>query len=274
MSIPKTIHYLWLSKEKPQNIVNCLNTWKENLKNYRIIEWNSDSFPYNDFLFTKEAYSVQKWAFVTDFFRFWVLKKFGGIYLDADIVVNSNFDSFLENKCFISSEFAHQLGPHAIGSEPEHPFISKCLDYFDNRHFIIDKINYDEIPLPIIITKIFIKMYNYSKKIISFNDNPLIFKDITIYNDTYFTINTFNGRNVCFHNYFASWVEGGQKFSLSNVAQNYFLKKFLSHDIFNFKKISNIVMLILPMFITSIIIRIKLNIKINKEFKKVNIKYL
>jgi mannosyltransferase OCH1-like enzyme len=268
--IPKTIHYLWLSKEKPEKIISCLKTWAEHLKDYEIIEWNDKTFPYNDFLWTKEAFSVQKWAFVTDFFRLWVLKKYGGIYLDADIVVNSNFDAFLNHKLFIGAEFAHQLGPHAIGSEPGHPFISRCLEYYDNRHFItVNK--YCETPLPIIITKIFMKQYNYSGRIISFNNEPVLFDDIVVYNDTFFTVNIYNGKNICYHNYLASWVEDGQKFTLGDATANYIMKKYFCYDIFNGKKIIKYLMLILPMFVTTLILKFKLSIKNHLVIKKANI---
>jgi mannosyltransferase OCH1-like enzyme len=268
--IPKIIHYLWLSKEKPEKIISCLKTWAAHLKDYEIIEWNDKTFPYNEFLWTKEAFSVQKWAFVTDFFRLWVLKKYGGIYLDADIVVNSNFDAFLNHKLFIGAEFAHQLGPHAIGSEPGHPFISRCLEYYDNRHFIVDN-KYCETPLPIIITKIFMKQYNYSGRIISFNNEPVLFDDMVIYNDTFFTVNIYNGKNICYHNYLASWVEGGQKFTLGDATANYIMKKYFCFDIFNGKKIRKILMLILPMFVTTLILKFKLSIKNHWVIKKANI---
>lgn len=66
--IPKVIHYLWLSDEKPSDVEQCLATWKEKLVGYEIKEWNTTNFPYQDFLWTREAYSAKKWAFVTDFF--------------------------------------------------------------------------------------------------------------------------------------------------------------------------------------------------------------
>ncbi len=96
MSIPKKIHYLWISETKTPAVERCLASWKKHLNDYEIMEWNSTNFPYSEFLFAKEAFSKKKWAFVTDYFRLWVLEKFGGIYLDADVTVNDNFDKFLE----------------------------------------------------------------------------------------------------------------------------------------------------------------------------------
>lgn len=262
--IPKTIHYLWLSEKKPQRIEDCIKSWHRNLEGYQITEWNKKNFPVNDFLWTREAFSVQKWAFVTDFFRLWVLKEFGGIYLDADVEVNKNFDSFLSDNLFIGTEFANQLGPHVMGSVKGHNFISKCLDYYSNRHFIIGN-SFDETPMPLIITKIFMLTYNHFKKIISFDDRPLKLSDMTVYNDTFFTINTYNGCNICCHNYLASWVDGGQKFTISDATGSYFVKKFFCHDIFKYKKLHLFFIIFTPIILIIFFLKLKLRLKNHKK---------
>jgi hypothetical protein len=269
--IPKTIHYLWLSEKKPQRIEDCIKSWKKNLDGYQIIEWNKNNFPVNDFFWTREAFSVQKWAFVTDFFRLWVLKEFGGIYLDADVEVNKNFDSFLDNALFIGTEFASQLGPHAIGSIKGHNFISRCLDYYSNRHFIVNNV-FDETPMPLIITKIFMVTYNYYDKIVFFDDKPLKLAGITIYNDTFFTINTYNGFNICCHNYLASWVDGGKKFTISDATGSYFVKKFFCHDIFKYKKYYRFLLFFVPVGIITFFLKLRLKIKNHKKAMVVDYK--
>ena len=115
--IPKKIHFLWMSDTKNEAVERCLASWCQHLSGYEIIEWNKNDFPFAKFLFAREAYSKQKWAFVTDYFRLWVLEKYGGIYLDADVTVNGNFDKFLNNKLFIGTEFTDQIAAHAIGAD-------------------------------------------------------------------------------------------------------------------------------------------------------------
>ena len=266
--IPKTIHYLWLSDEKPDNVIACLNSWKLHLDGYEIIEWNKSNFPYNDFLWTREAFSVQKWAFVTDYFRLWVLKNYGGIYLDADIVVRNNFDGFLHEKMFIGTEFSEQLGPHAIGAEKEHPFISKCLEYYQDRHFIVNG-EKDELPIPRIMTKILMKEYNYDGQVCFFNNVPLKFHDLTIYNDTFFTINIYDGNNVCYHNYMGSWTD--KKRTLAKTVADYCSRKFFTQDMFYKEGIAKYVIPILPCFIVKFLYERKMKIKNNRRVKLVKL---
>ena len=269
--IPKTIHYLWLSDEKPDNVVACIDSWKQHLKDYEIIEWNKTNFPYNDFLWTREAFSVQKWAFVTDFFRLWVLKNYGGIYLDADVVVRNNFDNFLNHKMFVGTEWLYQLGPHVIGAEKGHRFIEKCLDYYINRHFTIEGKN-NETPMPYIVTRIFMHEYNHNGKFSTFNNSPLQIDDITIYDDTYFNINVYNEQSICYHNCFGSWREKSDKTpTLSKFIEHYCQIKFFTQDMHHKKGIAKYILPFLPCFLIGLYYNWRMKIKNNKRVKRVKL---
>lgn len=267
--IPKTIHYLWLSDEKPDNVIACLDSWKRHLTGYEIIEWNKSNFPYNDFTWTREAFSVQKWAFVTDFFRLWVLKNYGGIYLDADMVVRNNFDDFLHHKMFIGTEWMSLLGPHVIGSEASHPFIEKCLNFYESHHFIENGEIQDKIIMPHIITKIFMTAYKISGKIAFFDNKPFQIGDIAIYNDTFFTINVYNGCNVSYHNCFGSWRNENSKIPNQPFknSQYYFLARFFTYEYSSQNKIARYIKPFLPGFVFSWYYNRKMKMKTNLSVK-------
>ena len=43
--IDKKIHYIWFgNKQKPKKILKCIESWKKNLPDYEIIEWNEETF--------------------------------------------------------------------------------------------------------------------------------------------------------------------------------------------------------------------------------------
>ena len=137
--IPKKIHYVWVGgKEKPADIKRCMATWNTHLSGYEIIEWNEHNFDINSHPFAKAAYEAKKWAYVSDYIRAYVIYKEGGIYLDTDVLILDNFDSFLENRAFVGYENADYPFTAVFGAEKGHPFVKDMLDYYDGRAFEFD----------------------------------------------------------------------------------------------------------------------------------------
>ena len=84
--IPKIIHYCWFGRNPlPQSAIKCINSWKKFFPDYEIKEWNEDNFDVNIISYTAEAYEAKKYAFVSDYARFWILYHHGGIYFDTDV---------------------------------------------------------------------------------------------------------------------------------------------------------------------------------------------
>ena len=272
--IPKTIHYLWLSEEKTPEAERCIASWKDKLIGYEIIEWNKHNFPYQDFLWTKEAFSQKKWAFVTDFFRLWVLDNYGGIYMDADVTVTGTFDALLDQPLFIGTEWICQIAPHTIGSVKGHPFIHRCLQYYNNRHFIKSDGALDMMPMPYIVTKIFMYQYHYDGVLVRFDGKPYKIKDLAIYPDSYFTINTYDGNNICYHNGLGSWRDKntGEYPTLENVIGSYFMKRFFCYYLFQkYSGIKKYLLMLMPLGLLSCIYRRKMKIKNNPKVKSVEL---
>lgn len=95
----KVLHRIYFGFDgKPDLYQEYLETWKEQLPEYKIMHWNAENLPMdlNEYVTThaKEKDAV----FLSDYFRWWVLREYGGIYLDADIeIVNGKkFDQVVE----------------------------------------------------------------------------------------------------------------------------------------------------------------------------------
>lgn len=103
--IPQTIHYCWFgNKPLSETAIKCISSWKKYFPNYTIKEWNENNFNINIIPYTKEAYKRGKWAFVSDYARFWILYNYGGIYFDTDVEVIKPFDIIIENGPFLGLE--------------------------------------------------------------------------------------------------------------------------------------------------------------------------
>ena len=78
--IPKKIHYVWVGgKEKPDEVKECIKTWKKHCPDYEIKEWNESNFDINSHPFVQAAYKAKKWAFVSDYIRIYALLNEGRI---------------------------------------------------------------------------------------------------------------------------------------------------------------------------------------------------
>ena len=103
--IPKIIHYCWFGRNPlPELAQKCIASWKKYLPDYEIKEWNEDNFDVNIIPYTAEAYAAKKYAFVSDYARFWILYKYGGIYFDTDVEVIRPIDDIIAKGNFMGCE--------------------------------------------------------------------------------------------------------------------------------------------------------------------------
>ena len=103
--IPKIIHYCWFGRNPlPKSAIKCIESWKRLLPDYEIKEWNEDNFDVNMIPYTSQAYKVKKYAYVSDYARFWILYQYGGIYFDTDVEVIRPLDDIIERGNFMGFE--------------------------------------------------------------------------------------------------------------------------------------------------------------------------
>ena len=151
--IPKKIHYCWFGGNPlPENAKKYIETWKKYCPDYEIIEWNENNFDVNKNQYCKEAYQAKKWAFVSDYARFWILYKHGGIYFDTDVEVLKSLDEIVEKGPFMGCERdGYKTGAAAIavapglglgvnpglglGVNPGLGLYKEILDLYDTLHF-------------------------------------------------------------------------------------------------------------------------------------------
>lgn len=135
--IPKIIHYCWFGKgEKSELAEKCIRGWREKLPEYEIKEWNEDNFNICTNQYVKEAYKNKKYAFVSDYVRLYALYNYGGIYLDTDVEVLSDFNDILNLKGFLGFEDKELISTAVIGAEKNNLLIEEWLNTYEKRKFI------------------------------------------------------------------------------------------------------------------------------------------
>jgi len=208
-TIPKRIHYCWLSGDKmPADTEKCIESWKNKMPEYELVLWDKNRFDIESVPFVEEACRVKKWAFASDYIRIYAIYNEGGIYLDTDVYVKKSFDDFLSNEFFTSLEyhkkeakkgraydllnkdgtlknpekdrmFTRNIGIQAavLGGVKGHPFLKSCLEWYKDKHFILpDGTYYDKIISPVIYADIAIDYgFRYKDEMQKLKDGMVVY---------------------------------------------------------------------------------------------------
>lgn len=146
--IPKTIHYCWFGGNPlPKDVEKCIASWKKFFPDYEIKEWNEKNFDVNCCDYVREAYNAKKWAFVSDYARFWILYHEGGVYFDTDVEVIKNMTSIIEKGSFMGCELLNKseddepiklwVNPGlGLGADRGLSIYKEMLELYESIHFI------------------------------------------------------------------------------------------------------------------------------------------
>lgn len=292
--IPKIIHYCWFGGNPlPELAKRCIASWRKFLPDYEIWEWTEPqndsnnlnvnvnlndndndngvfdkrlSFDVNIIPYTAEAYRQKKYAFVSDYARFWILYRYGGIYFDTDVEVIRPMDDIIARGNFMGFEvdpdgkntpgryaprYCFAVNPGVgFGITANHPFIKKMSDTYDSLIFEGGEMN------------------PWLKTIVAYTTEKLMDEglrnvkgiqqvgDITVYPHEFFApIDVITGRlhttpnTYTIHRYMGSWDKVNDN---DNVNQNDNGKL-----IFSFKKLKRKVRSVLPEWVFYLNNRIK-----------------
>lgn len=141
--IPRIIHYCWFGGNPlPDDAKKCISSWKKYFPDYEITEWNETNFDLEICDYVKEAYQAKKWAFVSDYARFWILYKYGGLYFDTDVEIIKSMDDLIPKGPFMGEEAGlsdnnSECNPGlGLAAAPGLGLYKEILDYYSTQHFL------------------------------------------------------------------------------------------------------------------------------------------
>ena len=197
--IPKRIFYVWGAGEPKKRDVNvCIQTWRQIMPDYEIIELNQDDKRYFDYekeclenKWFSAVYEHKLWAFIADYIRIKVLYDHGGVYMDTDASALRTLDDLLDNPAFVgfrnkeqNSDFNY-VEPAILAAQKGNPFLKEVLDFYAGK----SEQNIWNMPI-YVINHIFKHIMDKDYKINEYPDRehqkPIKLSDITVYPETYF----------------------------------------------------------------------------------------
>ena len=135
----RIIHYCWFGgNNKTDIILKCIESWKKYFPEWEIKEWNESNFDIRHNLYVSQAYDSKKWAFVSDYVRFWALEKYGGLYFDTDVEVIRPFNDLLENDAFAGFETDKYINPGLVlyVKNTNNSIIKATREFYDSIPFL------------------------------------------------------------------------------------------------------------------------------------------
>ena len=213
--IPKIIHYCWFGGNPlPEDAKRCIASWRHYMPGYEIKEWNESNFDVRCNKYCEQAYNAKKYAFVSDYARFWILYREGGVYFDTDVEVIRPMDDILSQGAFMGCETSPAKGNNVITVAPGlglaiesgHAIYKELLDLYDKRSFIMEDGTMD---LKTIVTTTTEVLFKHGLQI---SDKIQVIDGITIYPKDYFCPISIDGkmemteRTHTIHHYAQSWM--------------------------------------------------------------------
>jgi hypothetical protein len=171
--VPKIIHQIWIQGQYPEKYEPFVQSWKEHNPNWEYKMWDEEMFfaedPPEQILLIYSRLKVL--AFKSDIIRFFLLQKYGGVYMDFDMMCLQPIENVIDQNCLT---FAHMLPKTNLDLVKN--ITSKCVDIY----FISSPQGHPFWQI------LFDNMTNsWSKKYFLSNYSFEYSPNITLYNDTF-----------------------------------------------------------------------------------------
>ena len=188
--IERTIHYCWFGHNPlPASAKKYIESWKKHFPGYDIKEWNEDNFDVNAIAYTRDAYEAGKYAFVSDYARFWILYHHGGVYFDTDVEVMRPMDDIIAKGAFMGFELDNVKSRESIpainpglgmAAEKGNAVYAEILKGFEQLDFYLPNGNRNPFSMIPMVTKMM------KERGLVLKDEMQTIDGITIYPNEYF----------------------------------------------------------------------------------------
>ena len=139
--IPKIVHLIWVGPKTPPPIFHeCLESIRKHLSEWECKIWTDKDVATLDLANQKFYDEETNYGAKSDILRYELLYKFGGVYLDIDMVVQKPLDELNNSYEFYTGlepcNMSSIIGNAIIASVVGHPILQNCIETLkDHRHY-------------------------------------------------------------------------------------------------------------------------------------------
>ena len=212
--VPKILHYIWLGKEKPPTVLECINSFHKYMSDYEITEWNESNIDTSKFSpallnLYEDSYKNKQYAFCSDVARLYILLQYGGVYVDTDVEFIRHLPDEILNTNFIGRLKPHKTACNGCmwGCNKNNTLVSSLIRWYDETLQRFSDLHGKKWIFNTIMTQFFELMGD------SLDDKEITdFFDYKIYPTEYFCpidyitgIETVTQNTVSIHHFNLSW---------------------------------------------------------------------
>ena len=135
--IPKIIHYIWLGNNPLPQLVKDNN--KVISSDWEVKIWTDKDFTFEECQWVKEAKSLNLYMYCSDALRFYIIKKYGGIYLDVDVQLYKLPYNLLHLPYVIGNDQHNMVNSANSGillAEPNNNVMNELWEYYKSTFLI------------------------------------------------------------------------------------------------------------------------------------------
>jgi hypothetical protein len=131
--IPKTIHYCWFGQKPiPARLTEIMDSWKKFCPDWDVVRWDESNYDVGKNRYVSLTHSRGQFAYASDYARFDILYRHGGVYFDVDVELVKSIDILRRNRAFLGTEayggISSGLG---VGAAKGHAAFRGIMDLYD-----------------------------------------------------------------------------------------------------------------------------------------------
>lgn len=128
--IPRIIHQVWGGGAIPDEVTRWMFSWRAMHADWQYILWRDAP----QWLVNRGAFDqAPSWAQKSDVLRYEVLKRYGGLYVDADCQCHRPIDPLAEGDYLLVDDGVGRCSAALVGCKEQSELMARCVSWLPMR---------------------------------------------------------------------------------------------------------------------------------------------
>jgi len=141
--IPRLLHIVWIGRSaQPESLAGYVSKWKELMPHWSVRLWTNDDLEEVSPEVLVKINEAEKGTQKADILKYYIVEKYGGVYVDADVEPVKSLDPLLYLSdlviCHDNEITWEYISVGFFAASPNHPVLSKAVELCLNAQLNTD----------------------------------------------------------------------------------------------------------------------------------------